>query len=332
MYIFKKKFSIIFLLFISMAMLPACVTIDMGDSGVKKEPTVVILANDAQTMDTPQPTLDTRVLPSDPEYIEGEVEDVNSSRSAGDKRVLSGDSYLANFFERPFTADEMRYLPEVDIQYGYISSDDNYYIFTIVLSGVNRDSKTLVGNYGVELDIDVDGRGDYSIWVKDPVVSAWTSENVRVFRDSNNDIGGKDAYTSDAPSQGDGYDQELPNTNVEAAFARIVPDYPAIVQIAVHKKMVDYPLEFLWGVWADAGLQDPRQFDYDDRYTYRQAGSPIYGNKYYPLATVHSCDNTCRRPYGFYPTYRIPNMCWSGGPALTPTPGTRDFELPDLLR
>ncbi len=309
--------------------LSACVTIEMNGSGSDSKPTAVVLNGEDQTADaTQESTVDGRVLPTDPQYIEGEVEDTNSSKFASEKRVVSGDSYLSNFFERPFTRESMEYLPNVDIQYGYISSDDNFFIYTIVLAGVDPTTNALVGSYGVEMDIDADGRGDYSVWVKDPVSTTWTSENVRIFKDSNGDVGGKDKYISDAPSSGNGYDQELPNTNAETAFARVVPDYPAIVQIAVHRALVENPVEFLWGVWADNGLQNPGQFDYDDHYTYKDAGSPISGNQYYPLDAVHSCDNTCRRSYGFYPGYRIPNMCWSGGPVLTPTPGFYILKYP----
>jgi hypothetical protein len=310
---------------ISLLVLPACITIEMSGSESPSDPTAIVIAADEQARSadaTAQPTLDSRVLPTDPQYIEGEVEDTNSSKFASEKRVVSGDSYLSNFFERPFTRESMEYLPNIDIQYGYISSDDNFFIYTIVLAGVDTETNTLVGSYGVEMDIDADGRGDYSVWVKDPVSTTWTAENVRIFKDTNGDVGGKDKYISDAPSQGNGYDLEIPNTNAEVSFARVVPDNPAIVQIAVHRVIVENPMEFLWGVWADNGLQNPGQFDYDDHYTYKEAGSPISGNKYYPLDAVHSCDNTCRQPYGFYPDYRIPNMCWSGGPVLPPTPAS----------
>ena len=207
--------------------LPACITVEMNGTESASNPTAVVLNGDGQVQSanaTQEPTADGRVLPTDPEYIEGEVEDTDSSKFASEKRVVSGDSYRSNFFERPFTSETMEYLPAIDIQYGYISSDDNFFIYTIVLASVDYTTNTLVGSYGVEMDIDADGRGEYSIWVKDPVSTTWTSENVRIFKDTNGDVGGKDKYTSDAPSSGDGYDQELPNTNAEAAFARVVPD------------------------------------------------------------------------------------------------------------
>jgi len=311
------------LLCISLNVLAGCVTVEMSDASLLSEPTVIVLNQQPTSTSmeaTAQPTASVNqvIPPTSVGSFEEEVEDTNSSKFASERRVVSGDSYLSNFYERPFTSQTMDYLPAVDIQYGYISTDNNYFIYTIVLAGVDTNTHTLLGSYGVEMDIDADGRGDYSIWVKDPVSTSWTSENVRIFKDTNNDVGGKDKYTSDAPSFGDGYDLEIPNTSEKAVFARILPDNSSAVQIAVSQGMVENPSEFLWGLWADNGIQDPRQFDYDDHYTYKDAGSPIVGNRYYPLRVVHSCDNTCRRPYGFSPDHRIPNMCWSGG-AVLPT-------------
>jgi hypothetical protein len=65
-------------------------------------------------------------------------------------------------------------------------------------------------------------------------------------------------------------------------------------------------------------------FDYDDHFTYEDAGTPIIANQYYPLKKVPAIDNTCRRTYGFAVSYRIPNMCWSGGPVIE-TPEKKKF-------
>ena len=53
--------------------------------------------------------------PPDPERI---LEDADSSLRATENRVLSGDAFLNNLFERPFTAREMVYQPELDIYTG----------------------------------------------------------------------------------------------------------------------------------------------------------------------------------------------------------------------
>ena len=75
----------------------------------------------------------------------------------------------------------------------------------------------------------------------------------------------------------------------------------------------------MWGVWADAGLKDPGMFNYNDRFTYAQAGSPIAGNPYYPIKAIYAVDNTCRAAYGFNPTGDEPLLC-PVNPQPTPTP------------
>ena len=65
----------------------------------------------------------------------------------------------------------------------------------------------------------------------------------------------------------------------------------------------------MWGVWADSGLKDPSQFNYNDRFTAAQAGSPVAGNQNYPINAIYAVDNTCRAAYGFKPTGYEPMLC-----------------------
>lgn len=286
-----------------------------------KPPEVIEETEDVEVIPAEPEEPSNQTMPGEPSGNQGEVEDVDSSYYAAEKRVVSGDSYKANFFERPFTADDMEYLPDVDITKAIFTSDDDFFYVSIEVRDVNKDSGDLIASYGTELDIDTDGRGDFSVWVLNPVSTKWITSNVTVLRDSNNDIGGKDAYISDAPWKGNGYDQAIDNTQPKAAWGRVSPYDKTIVQIAVHRELVGDPDELLWGAWADNGLKSPQQFDYDDTYSLRDAGSPIKGNQYYPLDKVHSCDNTCRRPWGFSPAGRKANMCWSAGPQATDQPG-----------
>ncbi|MDK2981631.1 MAG: hypothetical protein PWQ55_1978 [Chloroflexota bacterium] len=322
-----KRSTIISILFAAMLVSVACtITINGGqDEPTAGAPTVIIVPTaSAESMAPPEPVAEVtptrdQLMPGEPSGSQGQIEDADSSRSASDKRVLSGDSYLSNFYERPFTEDEMLYLPDVDIIEASFTSDADFFYVNIDLQGLNQETNDLIASYGVELDVDTDGRGDYSVWALNPSGTTWTTQDVSVLRDSNNDVGGPDAYISDAPWQGNGYDETVDNTGREAAWVRVSPYDDTIVQIAVNRNLVGDPEELLWGVWADNGPQSPQQFDYDDTYTYRQAGSPISGNQYYPLASVHSVDNTCRRPWNFSPGRRIANMCWSA-PSPTAEP------------
>ena len=296
------------------------ITINTG-SKPQTMPTAIDVSpiNQSPALAAAAPTINPN-MPGEPLTVEGQVPDTDSSKFASEKRVVSGDSYKANFFERPFTATTMDYLPDVDIINGYISSDEKFFYFTIELAGTNKESGGMLASYGVELDTNKDGRGNYSIWALNPASTTWTTNNVTVRKDNNQSIGGKDAYIADTLLfLGDGYETLIPNNGSEAAWVRLNPNLASLVQIAVHRNIIGNPTEFLWGVWADNGPKNPNLFDYDDHFTYQDAGSPISGNQYYPLKKVPAIDNTCRRTYGFSVSYRIPNMCWSGGAPL-PTP------------
>ena len=78
----------------------------------------------------------------------------------------------------------------------------------------------------------------------------------------------------------------------------------------------------MWGVWADAGIKDPSKFNYNDRFTLKQAGSPIKSSSDYPIKAIYQVDNTCWAPYGFHPTGYEPHLCPSNAPPSTKRPRT----------
>jgi hypothetical protein len=81
-------------------------------------------------------------------------------------------------FERPFTSSAMIYLPEVDIKDFSMTKDDDYHYVQIALTGVNSNSNTLSGYYGVELDLNMDGRSDLLIFTQSALSSDWSREGV----------------------------------------------------------------------------------------------------------------------------------------------------------
>jgi hypothetical protein len=261
-----------------------------------------------------------QIQPGEPPPALLEFRDTSVKLTAADKGAKEGDLYNANLFERPFTTD-MIFLPEVDIQKAAITADNDFFYFTLTLSGTHTGSNDFQGLYAVELDTDVDGRGDYFIAAQDPKGTAWTTSGVIVRFDSDKDVGGPDPSISDAPFEGNGYETILANDKPEAAWVRVSTSNPIAVQIAIHNHLVGNPEIFLWGLTADNGIKDPGKYDYDDTYTKVQAGSPyIEEPSLYPLKIVNSFDNVCRQPYGFTPAGRIPNMCYSAPPepGLTP--------------
>ncbi|MEW5938781.1 MAG: hypothetical protein AB1750_03905 [Chloroflexota bacterium] len=248
--------------------------------------------------------------------------DVSSRDTAPEHRAPYGDSYKLNRFERPFTANEMDYLPDVDILTYRISADQNWYYIFIQVAGSG-----MTGDYGVEFDFDRDGDGDYLIWVTPPIASSWTTDGVIVYTDSNNDTGGLSPEFADANFSGDGYDQTLiysgrGGADPDLAWARIDPRSTSTIQFAVKRSLLGG--SFLWSAWADLGLRDPRRFSYNDYFTEEEAGSPEKSEvKFYPIKAIYAVDNTCRAPYGFRPKGYEPLICpeedWKNY-VPTPTP------------
>jgi hypothetical protein len=241
--------------------------------------------------------------------------DVDSSGTGPEHRAPYGDSYGINLFERPFTETVMDYLPALDITTFSLSSDEEWYYVTVDLSGGDMNDPLGI-NYAVELDTDHDGFGDYLVWAGPPYTTDWLAETVRVFQDTNHDTGGRSAEKTDAVFKGDGYDTLIfdrgQGNDPDTAWVRLNPKTSAAIQIAFKRSLVGNA--FMWGVWADAGLRDPSQFNYNDRFKETTAGSPEKREKYYPIKAISQVDNTCWAPEGFKPTGYEPHLCPSDEP------------------
>lgn len=226
------------------------------------------------------------------------LKDSDSSLRASEKRVLSGDNYLNNLFERPFTSQEMIYQPDLDIITVDFAYDDVFFYFTIRLFGIHPEAGRLTGQYGVEFDRTLTGRGDMVVFTEEPGAD-WSPENVSIYIDGNVDVGGPQPLIADAGFEGSGYDgmEEMQGTN--AAFVRLDPQDPEAVQFAISRSLLSDPTEFLWGAWADNGLKNPGAFDYNDLMGPAAAGSPFRDDANYPVKEVFNLDNTCRLPFGF---------------------------------
>jgi hypothetical protein len=272
---------------------------------------------------TPTPTPIVHVItPAEPGYLGFWIYDHDSSTFADQKRTAGGDLYLQNMLERPFTK-EMNYRPDLDVVRGDLTLDSTFYYVLITLQGINPTTGTLSASYAVELDTDIDGRGDFIIWAFAPLTTQWNTLTVRAYDDTNNDVGGPSPLNSDAPfTTGDGYDRQLFSVeipvNPDLAWARISPTNPKQIQIAFQKSLVGNAATFLWGVMADDGLKDPSRLDYNDIFTFDQAGSPYTSLAQYPLKDLPLVDNTCRIAQGFVPTGSEPGLC--ALPTATPVP------------
>jgi len=259
--------------------------------------------------------------PGEPDQPDRTLEDANSSLKASEKRTLTGDNFIKDVFERPFTSIKMDYLPDTDILTASIFTDANYHYFTIQLAGLNKADYILSATYGIEFDLNKDGRGDFLVTAMNPTKD-WSIVDVKVYSDPNGDVGGPIPIWADSRfiGKGDGYEKILDNVN--SAFARLDPNNETAIQIAVSRQLLGDPNEFLWGAWADNGLRNPQKLDYNDMFKLSDAGSPIKSDPNYPVKALFALDNTCRVPYGFETIKNIPGMCIKAAPDKpAPKPG-----------
>ncbi|MEA5077951.1 MAG: hypothetical protein VB013_05225 [Anaerolineaceae bacterium] len=251
------------------------------------------------------------IMPREMQAIESTIDDV----------AFNSDLFGTGLYERPYTEINMVYHGDVDLQKVTLSTDSTFFYFDLTLKDINPDTRVLGANYGAELDTDQDGRGDFLVWVYQPPTTAnWDINGVAVFADLNNDVGSTRPLASDAPIKGDGYETELwpgkPMTDADGAWARLNPNNPLSVQIAVKRSLVSNPASFLWSAWADDQIKAPYLFDYNDAISLTEAGSPYKNSSDYPLKKLALVDNTCRQAWNFKPAGKEPGYCT---PAVQPT-------------
>ena len=248
------------------------------------------------------------------------VYDVESASTAPQQRAPYGDSYDLNRLERPFKQD-MSYVSDLDITSFTVAKDNDWWYVSIQLMGTDPNNALGI-NYGIELDTDHDGFGDYLIWAHPPYTNQWDTAPVQIYQDKNHDTSGASASRSDAPFTGDGYetlvfDGTTGGSDSDMAWMRIDAGDNATVQFAFKRAWSGNI--FMLGVIADAGLKDPQKLDYVDRFQIAEAGSPLKDNANYPLKALFLVDNTCRGAFGFEPTHFEPQGC-PVPPTPTPKP------------
>lgn len=257
------------------------------------------------------------MLPGDPAGTTRYITDPVTKDYAPEMRSPSGsDLYQNNRYERPYSAGVMYYLPDVDITRAEMKIAAPWIYITILPVGARAEG---IGQtmYGVEIDRNLDGRGNFLIWGASPAGTTWTTDGVQVWQDTNNDVGGPAPQLSDAPFlSGNGYDQNLfdggQGSDPDLAWIRQAGG--GKVQLAFKYSLLSGATKFLWNAIADSGVRNPAWFDYNDRFTQAEAGSPLTAQgDLYPLKAISAVDSTCRDAYGFTPTGSEPNLCIING-------------------
>ena len=238
------------------------------------------------------------------------VADYNSIEYAAEG-ITYGDNYRNNVLERPFTSEVMVYQGHIDIIRVDLYVMETWTYASIYLA--ERLPTTGTMKYGLELDLDENGRGDYLIQTSLPTSMEWNVEDVQVYEDRDNDVGGTIPMWIDPPNDrlngyetlvfdsGEGADPDL-------AWVRRNPEEVNSLQIAYKTEMTN-KLGFMFSAWADDSYQALDLRDYHDHFSEESAGSPYPGSPLYPIKRVYSFDSTCRSYYGFTPKGNEPGLC-----------------------
>ena len=265
----------------------------------------------------------------------GHAGDHDSSTTASKKEAAGGDRHTFGIFERPFNANTMDiYFEKLDIVDTFVFQDDIWIYGQIILKGSDADN-LIISKYAMELDLDIDGKGDYLIVATvdiaaDPSSTEWTVAGVQVFWDQNKDVGDKSAmYTDENAKDGDGFEVEVFNSgkgnDPDSAWMRVTGGSGPTVEIAVKRSLLGNPDKYLIGMWAGTILLDPLLYDHNDHFTHEEAGAADRGLPiFYPINFVYELDNACRMAVGFSPTGNEPGLCKT----IIPNDGSGDCKPP----
>jgi len=293
------------------------------EGGDEAPDVVVVPATEEPPAEPPTPTatVNHQIIPSNPSSVQSFMTDRSTAALAGERRAI-GDNFDINLLERPFAAESMDYKDYLDITRAELSLNPPFVYVTIYLEGGAPTDSTAA--YGVEVDTDIDGHGDWLILGIVPADSTWTTTGVRACRDANGDVGGPTPMRTDLPHAArDGYEDCVFDSGYgvgpDEAWIRRDPGHADRIQIALLFTLIGSDSQFMWGAWADEELQEPEWFDYHDHFTLAEAGSPSSESSHYPLKAMALMDNTCRWSYGFTPTGTEIGVCYVP-PTPTPEP------------
>ena len=278
--------------------------------------------------ETAAPVLETVVPPTEASIVHvaqpgelppdrsGHAGDYDSSITAGNKTSGGGDRFTFGRFERPFNADTMDiYFPQLDIVDTLIYQDDMW-LYAVITLRSRDDNGTLSGTYGVEFDLNLDGKGDWLVLAAQPSSEEWTTNGVRVYRDTNNDVGGvMPTLTDDPPVFSDGFENMVFDSGIgddpDLAWVRISPDDPNAIYISIKSNILaGTGNAYLVGMWAGNEDLDPAIFDHNDHNTHEEAGASDKGLEFfYPVKQISELDNSCRMAVGFQPKGNEPGLC-----------------------
>ncbi len=240
------------------------------------------------------------------------VTDFNSIDYA-EEGITYGDQFFINRYERPFTVEMEQYRGYLDLILTNMKVNPPWIYAVIFLAEDLPETNDAL--YSLEFDNDRDGRGDFLVQASLPPDDQWTVEGVVVLEDSDGDVGGPNPVLTDPPGEevnSNGFETVLfqsgQGDDPDLAWVRRNPTDPTSLQIVLKQSLVGEN-GFFWSVWADEGLRNPAFADYNDRFTFEQAGSPYPDHEFYPINEINLLDSTCRSWFGLEPVGNEPGIC-----------------------
>lgn len=218
------------------------------------------------------------------------------------------DDWSQDKLERPVDALNGNYFPVVDIVRASMGTNQAWMFARVELY------KDAAGNLpenlsvGVELDTDLDSRGDILILVKGLHSTEWTTEGVQVWQDENGDVGGQKPHRPDNQA-GNGYETLLfdagQGEDADLAWARIDPENGAGIEFAFKPSLLPENQVFAWWTWTMLQTSVPQELELVDSQS---------------ESTVWKMDNTCGWIYNSKPSRMLANICEFTVPTATPEP------------
>ncbi|HEX7555698.1 MAG TPA: hypothetical protein VF338_03665 [Leptolinea sp.] len=251
-------------------------------------------------------------LPGEPQGSSQVIHDQSSAATAKQKKAPGGDVYSLGRFERPFD-QQMVYLPALDmVRAELFRPSDGWIYFKISLEATPAPPPAV---YGVELDLNIDGRGDLLIQALAPSSKEWSEAGIKMWWDSDGDVGGRVINRSDPRKfRGSGFETLKIDSDANKSSGQIwtrlqkVPNLG--MEIAMREDLIGgKDGKFSWKPYTDGVPFPPSQYDLNDYYLLEEAGSPIMGERDYPLKAVYAVDNTCKGLSGLAPSGLEQGVC-----------------------
>lgn len=303
----KFLLSGLLVIFMLACSLPSTVPTEIATAVTEEAPTEIITATET--------VIQHEIIPVNlPNERNSHAGDFDSSTTADKKSAAGGDRFTFGRFERPFNANTMdTYFPEIDIVDTMVYQDETWIYGKITVKG--NETQTLNGKYALELDLDLDGKGDWLVIANSPTSTDWSVAGVQVYQDENHGVGDLSAmYTDENAASTDGFEKLVfdqgQGEDADSAWVRISPSDLNTIEISVKRSVLGNPEKYLINMWAGHSLLTPGLFDINDHFTHEQAGEADPGLEiFYPIKEVAEIDNSCRMAVGFQPTGFEPGLC-----------------------